>query len=248
MQEEMGCTMGQIEQLIRYAFWSSESSGIVIGMSGGIDSSVAATFCCRAIGGNRVLGLILPSIVTREEDITDAEELCRTLGMEYRTFGVDPLLAGFATIPGYEESPYLRGNLMARIRMTVLYYFANRDNRIVCGTSNRTEYLIGYCTKFGDNAADIQPIIHLYKTDVYRIAEELRIPDSIRNKIPSAGLWEGQSDEQEIGLSYPIIDEALRTLEINGWKSRNSEEEKVLQMVRKSEHKRISAYHLTTIC
>jgi NAD+ synthase len=248
MQEEMGCTMGQIEQLIRYAFWSSESSGIVIGMSGGIDSSVAATFCCRAIGGNRVLGLILPSIVTREEDITDAEELCRTLGMEYRTFGVDPLLAGFATIPGYEESPYLRGNLMARIRMTVLYYFANRDNRIVCGTSNRTEYMIGYCTKFGDNAADIQPIIHLYKTDVYRIAEELRIPDSIRNKIPSAGLWEGQSDEQEIGLSYPIIDEALRTLEINGWKSRNSEEEKVLQMVRKSEHKRISAYHLTTIC
>jgi NAD+ synthase len=248
MQEEMGCTMGQIEQLIRYAFWSSGSSGIVIGMSGGIDSSVAATFCCRAIGGNRVLGLILPSIVTREEDITDAEELCRTLGMEYRTFGVDPLLAGFATIPGYEESPYLRGNLMARIRMTVLYYFANRDNRIVCGTSNRTEYMIGYCTKFGDNAADIQPIIHLYKTDVYRIAEELRIPDSIRNKIPSAGLWEGQSDEQEIGLSYPIIDEALRTLEINGWKSRNSEEEKVLQMVRKSEHKRISAYHLTTIC
>jgi NAD+ synthase len=248
MQEEMGCTMGQIEQLIRYAFWSSGSSGIVIGMSGGIDSSVAATFCCRAIGGDRVLGLILPSIVTREEDITDAEELCRTLGMEYRTFGVDPLLAGFATIPRYEESPYLRGNLMARIRMTVLYYFANRDNRIVCGTSNRTEYLIGYCTKFGDNAADIQPIIHLYKTDVYRIAEELRIPDSIRNKIPSAGLWEGQSDEQEIGLSYPIIDEALRTLEINGWKSRNSEEEKVLQMVRKSEHKRISAYHLTTIC
>jgi NAD+ synthase len=248
MQEEMGCTMGQIEQLIRYAFWSSESSGIVIGMSGGIDSSVAATFCCRAIGGDRVLGLILPSIVTREEDIIDAEELCRTLGMEYRTFGVDPLLAGFATIPGYEESPYLRGNLMARIRMTVLYYFANRDNRIVCGTSNRTEYMIGYCTKFGDNAADIQPIIHLYKTDVYRIAEELRIPDSIRNKIPSAGLWEGQSDEQEIGLSYPIIDEALRTLEINGWKSRNSEEEKVLQMVRKSEHKRISAYHLTTIC
>lgn len=248
MQEEMGCTIGQVEQLIRYAFWSSGSSGIVLGMSGGIDSSVAATFCCRAIGGDRVLGLILPSIVTREEDITDAQELCRALGMEYRTFGVDPLLAGFATIPGYEESPYLRGNLMARIRMTVLYYFANRDHRIVCGTSNRTEYLIGYCTKFGDNAADIQPIIHLYKTDVYRVAEELRIPDSIRNKVPSAGLWEGQSDEQEIGLSYQIIDEALRALEINGWKSRNSIEEKVLQMVRKSEHKRISAYHLTTIC
>jgi NAD+ synthase len=248
MQEEMGCTMGQIEQLIRYAFWSSGSSGIVLGMSGGIDSSVAATFCCKAIGGDRVLGLILPSIVTREDDITDAQELCKALGMEYRTFGVDPLLAGYTAIPGYEESPYLRGNLMARIRMTVLYYFANRDHRIVCGTSNRTEYLIGYCTKFGDNAADIQPIIHLYKTDVYRVAEDLMIPDSIRNKVPSAGLWEGQSDEQEIGLSYPIIDEALRALEINGWKSRNSVEEKVLQMVRKSEHKRISAYHLTTIC
>jgi NAD+ synthase len=104
--------------------------------------------------------------------------------------------------------------------------------------------MLGYCTKFGDNAADIQPILHLYKSDVYIMARELGIPDAILNKTPSAGLWEGQSDEGEIGLSYNQIDSALRALEIHTWQPENAVEEKVLALVKKSGHKRTEAPNL----
>lgn len=241
---DRGCAMGRIEQMIRYAFWASRSTGIVIGLSGGIDSAVCASFCCRAIGGERVLGMTLPSGITPEEDLRDARYLCQVLGMEHRTISIEPMLHSYAGMPGYISSPYLAGNLMARIRMTVLYYHANRDNRLVCGTSNKTEYLLGYCTKFGDNAADIQPILHLYKTDVTAVAQELGIPEAIRNKTPTAGLWAGQTDEGEIGLSYPEIDAALKALQLNNWQSRSHAQERVLGLVRKSEHKRLPAQHL----
>jgi NAD+ synthase len=135
---------------------------------------------------------------------------------------------------------------MARIRMAVLYYHANREHRLVCGTSNRSEYLLGYCTKFGDNAADIQPILHLYKTEVYEIAHEIGIPEPIIKKIPSAGLWKGQSDEGEIGLSYDEIDASLRGLEAGGWRAANPTEERVLALVQKNAHKRLSVPSLLT--
>jgi NAD+ synthase len=209
---------------------------------------VCASFCCRAVGGDRVLGLTLPSDITTQDDLNDAADLCQTLGMEHRIISIEPMLRSFTDIPGYTDSPYLRGNLMARIRMTLLYYHANRDNRLVCGTSNRTEFLLGYCTKFGDNAADIQPILHLYKTDVSVVANEIGVPEAIRRKKPSAGLWTDQTDEEEIGLSYPVIDAALQALEQNSWESRSPEEEQVLRMVRKSEHKRLPAHHLLSVC
>jgi NAD+ synthase len=136
---------------------------------------------------------------------------------------------------------------MARIRMTILYYHANRDNRLVCGTSNRSEYLLGYCTKFGDNAADIQPILHLYKSDVYTMAEELGIPEPIRRKVPSAGLWEDQSDEKELGLSYSQIDASLRALEAHDWRPEDETGERVLAMVKKSVHKRTGAPSLLAV-
>lgn len=231
--------MGQVEQMVRYSYWSSGCSGIVIGMSGGVDSAVAAAFCCRAVGPDKVLGLSLPSSINRQEDCEDAAALCAALGMEHRIISIEPMIAGFRQLPGFLESPYLLGNLMARIRMVVLYYHANRDHRLVCGTSNRSEYLLGYCTKFGDNAADFQPILHLYKSDVYDMAKELGIPEPIISKTPSAGLWEGQSDEKEIGLSYDQIDTALRSLESHNWKGENPIEDRVLEMVKMSSHKRM---------
>jgi len=181
--------------MIRYAYWNTGSKGIVIGLSGGIDSAVAAAFCCRAVGPANVLGLSLPTNVSNPVDVRDAAELCEGLGMKHEVVCIDPILDGFRTSPGFVETSYLLGNLMARTRMAVLYYYANRDNRLVCGTSNRSEYMLGYCTKYGDNAADLQPLLHLYKTDVYITAKELGIPEPIMKKIPSAGLWEGQSDE-----------------------------------------------------
>ncbi len=116
-------------------------------MSGGVDSAVAAAFCYRAIGGEKVLGLSLPSSVSDPADIKDAAVLCDRMGMKHRIVSIEPMLNGFKTIPEFKESRYLLGDLMARIRMAVLYYYANRDQKIVCGTSNRSEYMLGYCSK-----------------------------------------------------------------------------------------------------
>jgi NAD+ synthase len=244
MATDLGCRMGQVEQMIRYAYWNSGCTGIVIGLSGGVDSAVAAAFCCRAIGSEKVLGLSLPSSVSNQADINDAAALCARTGMTHRIISIDPMLDGFKTIPEFKESRYLVGNLMARIRMATLYYYANRDQKIVCGTSNRSEYMLGYCTKFGDNAADLQPLLHLYKTEVYVYAHELGIPEAIIKKAPSAGLWEGQSDEAEIGLSYSEIDSSLKSLEQQGWEAVTPLQEKVLALVKKSEHKRLIAPNL----
>jgi len=241
---DLGCRMGQVEQMIRYAYWNSGCTGIIIGVSGGVDSAVAAAFCCRAVGPDKVLGLSLPSAVSNPADCKDAATLCSLLGMAHNIVSIEPMLAGYRSIPGFQDSPYLSGNLMARIRMTVLYYHANRDHRLVCGTSNRSEYMLGYCTKFGDNAADIQPILHLFKSDVYVFAEALGIPDPILKKAPSAGLWAGQSDEGEIGLSYARIDASLRALEKQGWQPATPDEIKVLEIVKKNGHKRLGAPNL----
>jgi len=242
MREEAGCALGRIEDLLRQVYWKSGRSGFVIGVSGGIDSAVSATMCCRAVGPGRVLGLILPTRVTDPSDVADAEEVCRGLSMEYRTICIEPVLSAYRAMPGFQDDRVLVGNLVARSRMAALYYHANREGMLVCGTSNRTEFMIGYCTKWGDNAADVQPILHLYKTEVYELAETMEtIPDRVLRKAPTAGLWKGQSDEGEIGLSYAEIDSALRSLEKNGWTSQNPLEERVLAMVRASEHKRFPA-------
>ncbi|MDO9325333.1 MAG: NAD+ synthase [Methanoregula sp.] len=244
MAAELGCRLGQIEQMIRYAYWNSGCTGFVLGVSGGVDSAVVAAFCCRAIGPDKVLGLSLPSAISNPDDCKDAALLCARLGMEHKVVSIEPMLEGFRAMPGYTGTRYLAGNLMARIRMTVIFYHANLDHRLVCGTSNRSEYLLGYCTKFGDNAADVQPIVHLYKDEVYEAARELDIPAPILKKAPSAGLWEGQSDENEIGLSYAEIDHSLRALEHQEWKATTPTEEKVLALVKKSEHKRLPAPNL----
>ncbi|HZD42775.1 MAG TPA: NAD+ synthase, partial [Methanomicrobiales archaeon] len=236
---DMGCQIERIEQVIRYSLWSSGKSGIVVGLSGGVDSAVVAALSSRAVGSERVLALLLPTDVTPEEDLSDAGDLCVQLGISWREISIEPMLRSFATLPDFQDSPYLLGNLMARIRMSVLYYTANREERLVCGTSNRSEYLLGYFTKHGDSAADIQPILHLYKTQVYTLAEELNIPAGIRSKDPSAGLWRGQTDEGEIGLPYAEIDSALIQLEINGWVAESEVQERVLSLVKKSEHKRL---------
>ena len=247
MDDGLGCRMGRVEQMIRYAYWSTGAKGIVLGLSGGIDSAVAAAFSCRAVGPDKVLGLLLPTSVTNPQDTKDAQELCRKLGMRHEIVSIDPILDGFRSMPGFTATPYLLGNLMSRTRMVVLYYYANRDNRFVCGTSNRSEYMLGYCTKYGDSAADIQPLLHLYKTEIYVVAKELGIPDPILKKVPSAGLWEGQSDEKEIGLTYAEIDGALMALELQEGKAKTPVEEKVLSLVQKSGHKRRPAPSLSGV-
>jgi NAD+ synthase len=241
--------MEAVDQMIRHAVWSAGAKGIVVGVSGGVDSAVAAAFAARAIGPEHVVGIALPSAVTGTEDLADAAELCRFLGIEHRTISIEPLMEVYRKqYPDLTSTPYLIGNLMARTRMAVLYAVANRENLMVCGTSNRTEYLLGYSTKHGDAAADLQPILHLYKTEVFAVARAMHLPERIVEKAPSAGLWPGQTDEGDLGATYAEIDAALQGLEKKGWKDpETSIEEMILKRVRASEHKRSAPPNLAGI-
>jgi hypothetical protein len=164
------------------------------------------------------------------------------LGMEHRTISIEPMLAGFRQMPGFTDIPYLLGNLMARIRMTVLYYHANRDNRLVCGTSNRSEYMLGYCTKFGDNAADIQPILHLYKSDVYLMAKELGIPESILKKHRPPDYGQGRATRRRSGSRTTRSIHSLRALEKPGVATEKyHSRRRCLRSWEKSGHKKLGA-------
>lgn len=249
MEKEIGCVMEAVDQMIRHAVWSAGAKGIVVGVSGGVDSAVAAAFAARAIGPEHVVGIALPTAVTRAEDRADAGELCRALGIEHRVISIEPLMETYRReYPDLTATPYLTGNLMARTRMAILYAVANREDLMVCGTSNRTEYLLGYSTKHGDAAADLQPILHLYKTEVFAVAREMRLPQQIIEKAPSAGLWPGQTDEGDLGATYAEMDAALQALEKKGWRDPGTDiEEMILQRVRASEHKRSAPPNLAGI-
>lgn len=233
-----GCECERIEQMIRHTIWSSGRRKIIIGISGGIDSALSAALSARAVGGENVLGFFLPSEITPAGDEEDARELCEVLGIDLVKVPISPILDSFESIPDYNGSDYLRGNIMARVRTTILYYYANLYNGIVCGTSNKTEYLLGYSTKYGDGAADIQPLLHLYKTSIRRLAAEAGVPDSILDRKPSAGLYPGQTDEEEMGFTYEELDTALASLEANNWKATGKTEEDILKKVTASAHKR----------
>lgn len=197
-------------KFIKHKLKESKSDGLVIGLSGGIDSSVIAYLCARAIGTDNILGLILPSETTSSEDIKDAIQVAEELNIKYKVLDIDELIEPFPQIcPECSESALANGNLKARIRMMILYYHSNSMNRLVAGTGNRTELLVGYFTKYGDGGVDILPIGDLYKADVRQIASYLDVPKNIIQKAPTAGLWTGQTDEEELGMKYELLDKIL---------------------------------------
>lgn len=191
-------------------------SGVVVGISGGIDSALTATLAVKALGKDRVLGIHMPeSSLTPAVDSEDAKTLADWLGIEYRTIDISGIISAFmAAVPESESADRLtRGNLKARIRMSLLYFHANQLNRIVIGTGNKTEILLGYYTKYGDGGVDLEPIGGLYKTEVWELSRRLEIPNPLITKKPSAGLWAGQTDEADLGISYVKVDEVLRMIE-----------------------------------
>jgi NAD+ synthase len=230
--------------LLQHVIKTSGSQGFVVGLSGGIDSAVSAALCARAVGPSSVQGIFLPSDVTSAEDAEDVRLLGETLKIPVMTVPIGKVIHQYHAMPGFTNTTYLVGNLMARTRMTVLYYYANQMNRLVCGTSNYTEFLLGYCTKYGDNAADVQPIIHLQKNQVWDLARLIGIPDRIITKTPSAGLWHNQTDEDEIGMSYKTIDEAIAHLEKQSWQPATPEENIVMEKIRQAGHKQHTVPHL----
>ena len=184
---------------------------VVIGMSGGLDSSVVAALCARALGKKRVFGVLLPYKTSSSESGLHAAEMCRLLNISHDTVNITPIVDAYFNNQT-KATPLRIGNMCARIRMSVLYDYSVQFKALVAGTSNKSEYLLGYCTQFGDSAAAFEPIADLYKTQVFELAKYLGLPDFIINKKPTADLWQGQTDEDEIGASYKEIDEILSSI------------------------------------
>ena len=178
-------------------------------MSGGIDSTLTAYLACEAVGCDNVFGIVMPSTTTPTEDKIHGIEIAQILGIEYKEIAIDSILNEFLLMTQLEENDLAIGNLKARIRMSIIYYFANHKNYLVSGTGNKSEILIGYFTKHGDGACDMEPIGDLYKSEVFKLSEFMDVPQEIVKKPPRAGLWEDQTDEAEIGMSYDLLDQIL---------------------------------------
>jgi NAD+ synthase len=201
-------TRAAINDFIRQKVEESGGKGVVIGLSGGIDSATVSKLCADAIGPEKVLNIFMPSKTSPSLDRRHVEDFCREFGMDLMVVDIAPVVKTFGTIlPSLDKE--CAGNVMARCRMIVLYHHARMLGRVVMGTSNKSELLTGYFTKFGDGGADFCPIGDLYKTQVRMLAKEIGIPNAIIDKIPSAGLWKGQSDEGEMGISYDDLDQIL---------------------------------------
>ncbi len=180
-------------------------NSIVLGLSGGIDSAVVCELAVRALGPDNVLALKMPYASSSPDSLEHAELMILKLGIRAEEVSITPVVdAFFSTVPAGQL--LRRGNIMARTRMVFLYDVSARDGRLVAGTSNKTELLLGYGTMFGDMASAVNPIGDLYKTQIRGLARHLGIPEELIVKAPSADLWEGQSDEDDLGFSYEAVD------------------------------------------
>ncbi len=218
----------------------SQAKGIVLGLSGGIDSAVVAALCKAAVGKANLLLLSLPCN-SQARDFLDAQLVAKRLGLKLKRVDLSGVYNNFLKILPAGKA-LAQGNLKPRLRMSTLYYFANQLNYLVCGTGNKSELLVGYFTKYGDGGVDILPIADLFKHQVCKLAQELDIPQSIIAKPPTAGLWQGQTDEGEMGITYRELDDILARLSCQRKQTLNSAKVgKVQRMLKKSEHKRNGA-------
>jgi len=185
---------------------------VIIGLSGGVDSSLSAALAVKALGNRNVYGAMLPWKDSSQHSYSDALTLAEGLRLHHEKIDITPMVESYFHSYQHDADKLRWGNWMARIRMCVLYDLSAKYNALVVGTSNRTELLTGYFTQNGDGASAFEPIGHLYKTDVWKMAKFLALPEVIINKVPTADLWAGQIDEGELGLNYPEIDEILYLL------------------------------------
>jgi len=235
----------KIVEFIRAQVKGAGLNKAVIGLSGGLDSSAVAYLAKEALGAENVYGIILPSKTTNKEDIKDAKGVIETLGINLVEIDITPMVDSL--LASLKDTDKIRkGNIMARARMIALYDQAAKYKALVLGTSNKTELLLGYFTKYGDGGVDIEPLGDLYKTQVRQLAKDLGIPDRIIKKVPTAGLWPGQTDEGELGftyeevdkLFYSMIDEKMSDEELVKLGFKKEFIEKVKNKIKNTEHKR----------
>ena len=223
-EAELEAQREHISSFISAQYDAAGAEAAVIGLSGGIDSTLTSHLAVEALGTGTVYGLVMPSTVNREANMSDAERVAsELLDIEYDVIEIEPLVDAFL-----ESNPNLTpeassdetlqlsvGNLRARIRAVLSYLEANRRGGMVLGTGNRSEAAVGYFTKYGDGAVDCHPIANLYKQQVRQLARHIGVPDDLAAKTPSAGLWTDQTDEGELGIDYDTLDSIL-ALHIDG--------------------------------
>ena len=243
--------VSRITGFIKETVAAVHAEGAVVGISGGIDSAVVVKLCADALGADRVHAIFMPVNGTPKDDYRQTESMCQAWGVRYDVIDIQPAADAFAKMilePG--DDPLQKGNMMSRCRMIVLFDAARREKRLVFGTTNRSELLMGYMTKFGDGAEDASPICRFYKTQIWEIARLIGVPGEIIDKVPTAGLWDGQTDEEEMGVTYLALDKALNVMEQGATDAEMAEaagitEEKAAEIrtqVSRMEHKHLPAY------
>ena len=239
-QENQKRTIKLVVDFISDEVRQRKKGGIVLGLSGGLDSSVAAVLSVKAIGNKRVFAFILPEgKLTPRTDLANAQKLVNSLKIQ--AFTIDIVGSKSSLLKFLPRNRLASGNLSSRLRMAILYYYANVNNLLVLGTSDKSELMLGYFTKNGDGAADIFPLGDLYKTDVRNLALELGLPEALVHQPSSPRIWAKQTAESELGLPYDKIDEILRALEKNLLKecrANKNDIKKMLTWVNKTQHKR----------
>ena len=215
-ESELDARREHIVQFVRDVAESAGTERTVLGLSGGIDSTLTAYLAVEALGEENLHGLVMPGEVSDAENMSDAEWVAQELGIPYDVFEINPIVDRL--LDAYSEAEDDRmavGNARARTRAVLNYLVANHEGSLVLGTGNRTEALVGYFTKYGDGAVDCHPIGNLYKQQVRQLAARVGVPDELVEKTPTAGLWAGQTDEEELGIGYDALD-AVLALNVDG--------------------------------
>ena len=205
----------ELVEFLRESFKKAGFSKAVLGLSGGIDSALVAYLLRDALGKENVLAIMMPYKSSNPDSLNHAKLVVEDLGINSKTIEITDMIDAY--FKNEKEATSLRmGNKMARERMSILFDYSSKENALVVGTSNKTEIYLGYSTQFGDSACALNPIGDLYKTNIWDLSRYLKIPNELIEKKPSADLWEGQTDEQEMGLTYKEADQILyRMLEEN---------------------------------
>jgi len=255
-EAELAATREHVTAFVESVVEDAGADGAVLGLSGGIDSTLTAHLAVEALGADRVHGLVMPSDVNTADNMSDAERVAHDLGIGYDVIDIGSIFDSFVEAFPEEDTGEridtdpLRtaaGNVRVRIRGVLNYFVANAENRVVLGTGNRSEALTGYYTKYGDQAVDCNPIGNLYKQQVRQLAAHVGVDDDLVTKTPSAEMWTGQTDEEEMGLGYDTLD-AILALHVDGPLSKSAtvrqldvtpeQVDRVVDLYERSAHKR----------